>query len=83
MVMSAVFHALADESRRRIVALAWNEDRTAGDIAAHFAMARPSVPQHLKVLREAGVVTVRVIGTRRLYRVNGDTVRRRRARSSP
>jgi DNA-binding transcriptional ArsR family regulator len=79
--MNAVFRALADESRRRIVALAWDEDRTAGDVAAHFAMTRPGVPQHLTALREAGVVTVRATGTRRLYRVNRDTVRRRRARS--
>jgi DNA-binding transcriptional ArsR family regulator len=42
----------------------------AGDIAAHFAVTRPAVSQHLTVLREAGLLTERRDGTRRLYRAN-------------
>ncbi|HZT51340.1 MAG TPA: metalloregulator ArsR/SmtB family transcription factor [Stellaceae bacterium] len=76
--MDSVLKALADETRRRIVALVWDEDRTAGEIAAQFAMTRPGVSQHLKVLLEAGVVCVRAAGTRRFYRANPDRVREAR-----
>jgi DNA-binding transcriptional ArsR family regulator len=76
--MNQVFRALADETRRQIVALAWEEDRSAGELAAHFAMSRPGVSQHLKVLLEAGVVTVRHAGTRRYYRTSQDALRQAR-----
>jgi DNA-binding transcriptional ArsR family regulator len=76
--MDAVLRALADENRRRIVALVWDEDRTAGEVAAEFAMTRPGVSQHLKVLLDAGVVSVRAEGTRRYYRANRAQVRQAR-----
>ena len=76
--MDAVLRALADENRRRIVALVWGEDRTAGEVAARFAMTRPGVSQHLKVLLDAGVVSVRAEGTRRYYRANRAQVRQAR-----
>jgi DNA-binding transcriptional ArsR family regulator len=77
--MDGVLRALADDTRRRIVALVWDADRTAGEVAAQFAMTRPGVSQHLKVLLEAGVVRVRAEGTRRYYRANPDRVREARA----
>ena len=46
----------------------------AGAIAAHFAVTRPAISQHLRVLREAGLVEERRDGTRRLYRARPDTV---------
>jgi len=44
--------------------------RPVSDIAAHVAVSRPAVSQHLKVLKEAGLVTEQVDGTRRIYRLN-------------
>ena len=64
--MSA-FEALADPTRRRIVELVSERERSAGEIAAAFDISRPGVSKHLRVLREHGVVRVRDDGTRRLY----------------
>ena len=55
------------------------EERTAGDIAAKFAMTRPSVSQHLSVLLDSELVSVRRAGTRRFYRANRQAVARLRA----
>jgi DNA-binding transcriptional ArsR family regulator len=68
--MDDVLRALADRTRREILALVWREERTAGEIASHFSVTRPAVSQHLKVLLEAQLVSVRRQGTRRLYRAN-------------
>ena len=58
--------------------MVWREERTAGDIAASFAMTRPSVSQHLAVLLESDLVTVRRADTRRFYRANRQAVERLR-----
>lgn len=64
-----VFHALADPTRRRIVeALALGETGF-GELAEAFDMSRPAVSQHLKVLKDAGVVTARAEAQRRIYRL--------------
>ena len=52
----------------------WDRERPVGDIAAHFDVTQPAVSQHLRVLREADLVTERRDGTRRLYRARPDTV---------
>jgi DNA-binding transcriptional ArsR family regulator len=59
--------ALADPTRRRIVELLGEGERSAGEIASHFRMARPGVSRHLRVLREHGLVQARAEGQRRLY----------------
>jgi DNA-binding transcriptional ArsR family regulator len=59
--------ALADPTRRRIVELLAEGERSAGELAAHFDAARPGVSRHLRVLREHGLVHTRVDGRRRLY----------------
>ena len=64
--MSA-FEALADPTRRRIVELVSERERSAGEIASVFDISRPGVSRHLRVLREHGVVRARDEGTRRLY----------------
>lgn len=64
--MSA-FEALADPTRRRIVELVSERERSAGEIASAFAISRPGVSKHLRVLREHGVIRSRGEGTRRLY----------------
>jgi|SRR5580704_9027721 DNA-binding transcriptional ArsR family regulator len=74
-----MLRALADGTRRQILALVWRDERTAGEIAAEFAMTRPAVSQHLSVLRNSKLVSVRPEGTRRLYRANRQAIARLRA----
>lgn len=59
--------ALADPTRQRIVEMLSAGELSAGDIAARFSISRPAVSQHLKVLRESGLVTVRGDAQRRIY----------------
>jgi DNA-binding transcriptional ArsR family regulator len=59
--------ALADPTRRRIVELLAEGERSAGDLAAEFSTSRPAVSRHLRVLREQGLVQVRGDAQRRLY----------------
>ena len=68
--MSA-FEALAHPTRRRIVELVSEGERSAGEIASAFAISRPGVSKHLRVLREHGVIRSRSDGTRRLYSLDG------------
>lgn len=60
-------HALADPTRRRIVELLAEGERSAGELAAEFHTSRPGVSRHLRVLREHGLVRAREDGARRLY----------------
>lgn len=60
--------AVADPTRRRILELLREEGEVAaGDLAQQFAVSRPAVSRHLRVLREAGLVSSRVDGQRRVY----------------
>lgn len=61
------FTALAEPNRRRIVELLAGGARPAGAIAGEFELSAPAVSQHLKALREAGLVKVEVDGQRRIY----------------
>jgi DNA-binding transcriptional ArsR family regulator len=66
--MQATLRAIAAPRRRRILALVRDDELTAGEIASHFEVTRPAITQHLNVLKEAGLVSERRNGTRRLYR---------------
>lgn len=66
--MDAQLRAIAEPRRREILRLVWTTERAAGDIASNFDVTRPAISQHLRVLREAGLVSERRDGTRRLYR---------------
>ena len=59
--------ALAEPTRRRIVELLADGERSAGELASHFSTSRPAVSRHLRVLREHGVVHAREEAQRRLY----------------
>lgn len=59
--------ALASPRRREILRLVWEGERSAGQIAATFDVSWPAISQNLRVLREAGLVTERRVGTSRLY----------------
>src|SRR5215218_4368408 len=65
---------IAEPRRREILRLVWETEESAGDIAARFDVSFPAVSQHLAVLREAGFVSVRRDGTRRLYRADRDAL---------
>ena len=65
--MEAALKAIAEPRRRRILTLVRDEELSAGEIAAHFDVTRPAISQHLTVLKEAGLVSERRNGTRRLY----------------
>jgi DNA-binding transcriptional ArsR family regulator len=65
-----VVAALADPTRRRILELLVDGDVPAGELAESFPVSRPAVSRHLRVLREAGLVEVRVDRQRRLYSLN-------------
>lgn len=64
--------ALGDGTRRRILELLRRGPLAVGELAGELPVSRPAVSQHLRILREAGLVTERRNGTRRLYRVDTD-----------
>jgi DNA-binding transcriptional ArsR family regulator len=66
--MEAALKAIAALRRRQILTLVRDGELSSGEIAAHFDVSRPAVSQHLTVLKEAGLVSERRNGTRRLYR---------------
>ena len=63
------FEALAEPNRRRILDVLRDGERPAGDLVEALAISQPGVSKHLKLLREAGLVSVRADGQRRLYRL--------------
>ncbi|MSQ36527.1 MAG: ArsR family transcriptional regulator [Dehalococcoidia bacterium] len=77
--MDAVLQALAEPRRRQILELVRDHELAAGVIAARFDVTRPAISQHLRVLREAGLVTERRNGTRRLYRARPEGLAELRA----
>ena len=68
------FEALADPTRREIVALLADGERNAGDLSSRFDMAGPSVSRHLKVLRESGLISYRREAQSRVYRLEAATL---------
>ena len=66
--MQTVIDAISDPRRREILRLIRRRELAAGEIAARFDVTRPTISQHLTVLRNAGLVGERREGTRRLYR---------------
>jgi DNA-binding transcriptional ArsR family regulator len=65
--MQTVVDAISDPRRREILRLVRDRQLAAGEIAARFDVTRPTISQHLTVLRNAGLVGERRDGTRRLY----------------
>jgi DNA-binding transcriptional ArsR family regulator len=65
---------ITEPRRREILRLVWDEERSASEIASHFAISFGAVSQHLGVLRRAGLILVRPDGTRRFYRANREAL---------
>jgi DNA-binding transcriptional ArsR family regulator len=75
----AVLRALAEPHRRRILTLVGDGEVPAGEIAQHFDITHQAVSQHLKVLRDAGLLNERRDGTRRLYAIRPEAIESVRA----
>ncbi len=69
MRRATVLEALAEPRRREILRLIRTEELAAGEIASHFDVTRGAISQHIGILKEAGLISERREGTRRLYRV--------------
>ena len=69
MYMAPPFEVLAEPNRRRILDLLRVEERPVGELVRELEVSQPAVSKHLRVLREAGLVTVRPEAQRRVYRV--------------
>jgi ArsR family transcriptional regulator, arsenate/arsenite/antimonite-responsive transcriptional repressor len=68
--LNAVYRALSDPTRRRILELLRSRDMTAGEIATRFDLAKPTLSGHFAVLREAGLIQGDRAGTTITYRLN-------------
>ena len=68
--IEVALHAISHRGRRAMLRLAWDAERTSSDLADAAGLSRSAASQHLKVLRDAGLVQVRVDANRRLYRVD-------------
>jgi DNA-binding transcriptional ArsR family regulator len=64
------FEALGDPNRRSILRLLAEGERSVGHLASSMPISRPAVSRHLRLLREAGLVKERAVGTRRLYELD-------------
>jgi DNA-binding transcriptional ArsR family regulator len=64
-----VFEAIAHPKRREILRMLAQRERSAGEVASRFSVTQPAISQHLKVLRETGLVNERRDGTRRIFSV--------------
>jgi DNA-binding transcriptional ArsR family regulator len=76
--MEDVLEAIAHPGRLAMLRLVLERERSSGELAVETGMSQPPTSQHLRVLREAGLVIVRIDGQRRLYRVDFDGIRRLR-----
>jgi DNA-binding transcriptional ArsR family regulator len=66
--MEDAIKAIAEPHRRDILRLVWKQELSAGEVASRFELTRPAVSIHLRVLKDAGLISERRDGTRRLYR---------------
>ncbi len=73
--MAAVFEVLAEERRRAILDLLRQSECSVGELVGRLGTSQPAVSKHLRVLREAGLVTVRTDAQRRLYRLRPGPLR--------
>lgn len=69
-ILDQALRALSDATRRQILRLLAEGERSAGELASHFSMSRPAVSQHLSALRKANLVNVRSKSQQRLYSIH-------------
>jgi len=79
VIMQAAIVAISHPSRRAMLRLVLDRELPVGELAGRLGVSQPAASQHLKVLRDAGLVRGRVDGRRRLYQVDFEGLRRFRA----
>ena len=72
--MSKAFKALSDKTRREILKLLNDKDLSAGEIAEHFDMSKPSISKHLDILREAELISSEKKGQFVIYSINTSVI---------
>lgn len=77
--MQQQLEAISHPGRRKMLELVMDREMQAGELASATGMKQPAASQHLRILRDAGLVEVRVDGPRRLYRVNFERLQSLRA----
>jgi DNA-binding transcriptional ArsR family regulator len=75
MAVIATFELLAEPNRRRILDLLRDGERPVGELVDRLSMSQPAVSKHLRVLRDSGLVDVRVDAQRRMYRLRPEALR--------
>jgi len=73
--MGCKFKAISDERRRTILRMLSKGDMSAGDIARKFNISQPTVSNHLKILREAGLINEKKVKQNRIYSLNREELR--------
>ena len=68
--MGCSFKAISDEKRRKILSILGKQDANAGEIARRFKISQPTVSNHLKILKEAGLIKERKVKQNRIYSLN-------------
>jgi DNA-binding transcriptional ArsR family regulator len=77
--MQAAIDAISHPSRRAMLQLVLDRELPVSELAERVGVSQPAASQHLKVLRDAGLIRGRIDGRRRLYRVDGEGLERLRA----
>ncbi|MPZ50429.1 MAG: metalloregulator ArsR/SmtB family transcription factor [Dehalococcoidia bacterium] len=72
--MEEPLRAIAEPRRQQILRLLGDKEMASGEIAGHFNVSRPAISQHLQILKAAGLVSERRLGTRRLYQVRSEAL---------
>lgn len=72
--MDGAFKALADPTRRKILTLLGERERTVNEVCEHFAISQPAISRHLAVLREAGLVSAERRGQSVVYAIDTTVV---------
>ncbi|HEX3033636.1 MAG TPA: metalloregulator ArsR/SmtB family transcription factor [Thermodesulfobacteriota bacterium] len=77
--MGCSYKAIADENRRKILKILSKGSATAGDIAHNFKISQPTISNHLKILKEAGLIKENRVRQNRIYSLNKEQVKKVRA----
>ena len=74
--MGCCFKAISDERRRKILTILGKGNATAGDIASRFKISQPTISNHLKILKEAGLIKERKVAQTRVYSLSRDKLKK-------
>ena len=72
--MGCPYKAIADDTRRKILEFLSQGETAAGEIASKFEISKPAISNHLKILKEADIVSERKVRQNRLYSLNGEKI---------